>query len=110
MPAEAIFDTSPHVPHNTMVTIAHINHFLLVLDMSSFGGNTRAEHTCRAIRGAMAPALRGSCFADHSFVLRLAAYSGGSDRIIIGPERPTRRIRMKITAIEAIHLRAADPL
>ena len=38
----------------------------------------------------MVEGVRGSCFADHSFVLRVAGYGGAMEPIIIVPDRGIR--------------------
>src|SRR6266478_2386000 len=57
----------------------------------------------------MAEPVQGSCFADHSFVLRIASYGDSMEPIIIVPD-DWGETSMKIASIEAIHLRAEDPL
>jgi L-rhamnonate dehydratase len=57
----------------------------------------------------MAAVVRGSCFAVHSFVLTISVLLRRATALYHQPVG-TGETAMKITAVEAIHLRAEDPL
>ena len=66
-----------------------------------------AEHTRLAEPSAMAAMACHSCFADHFFVLSVYVLTQHVGALY---HQPIGSIALKITSVEAIHLRAEDPL
>src|SRR5664279_2472211 len=66
-----------------------------------------AEHTRLTEPSAMAAMACHSCFADHFFVLSVYVLTQHVGALY---HQPIGSIALKITAVEAIHLRAEDPL